>query len=188
MRIYYLSHPEVAIDPATAPPLWTLSDLGRARVRALSARGWPGGAVAVVSSPEVKAVETAALLGLPFVCDPGMGEVDRSATGYVPPERHEALADALFARPAVSAEGWERALDAQARVLAAFHRALEAAGDADLLLVGHGGVGTLLWCALTASPIRRSADQPGQGHVWALAAGTAPMRPLWPWTRFEALP
>jgi broad specificity phosphatase PhoE len=53
-----------------------------------------------------------------------------------------------------------------------------------LILIGHGGVGSLLWCALAGQPISRKADQPGQGHIWQMAFDPMP-RPLHPWQSFE---
>ena len=57
-------------------------------------------------------------LGLtPIVID-GLGENDRSSTGYLPKAEFEAVADAFFARPEESVRGWERAVDAQRRIVA----------------------------------------------------------------------
>lgn len=189
-RLYYVSHPEVAVDPATPVPDWGLSPAGRARAEALAASGWPGRPARLVASPERKAQETARLLarGAPFATHPAMGEIDRSATGYVPHARHEALADALFADPGASAAGWETARAAQARIARAYAgcaAAAEGPDAGDLVLVGHGGVGTLLWCHLTGRAIARGEDQPGGGHVWALALPGHAV--LHPWRRFEAV-
>lgn len=186
-RLFYLSHPEVDIDPAAPVPDWGLNAVGRDRAQALAGSGWPGGAVRIVASPERKAQETAAILsrGAPFQTIAALAEIDRSSTGFVPPARHEALADALFARPDQSAEGWETARAAQTRVRWALNAAMAGHDAGDLVLVGHGGVGTLLWCALADRPIARSEDQPGQGHGWA---ATLPgLVPLHPWISFEAL-
>ncbi|MCO5126674.1 MAG: phosphoglycerate mutase family protein [Rhodobacteraceae bacterium] len=190
----YLTHPEVAIDPAVPVPDWGLSDRGRARVLALAARGWPAGTGRIASSAERKAAETAgilaAALGLQVEHRPAQGEIDRSATGYVPHERHEALADRFFADPDQSAEGWETARAAGARVLAdleallARHGAGRGAGD--LLVVGHGGVGTLLYCHFAGLPPARRHDQPaGGGCVFALDLATR--RPSHGWRRAEDL-
>ncbi|MEO1460375.1 MAG: histidine phosphatase family protein, partial [Pseudomonadota bacterium] len=160
----YLSHPQVAIDPAVPVPDWGLNGTGRARTEALAAAGWLAGTRAIVSSAERKARETAAILagplGLAVTVDPAMHENDRSATGFLPGPEFEAVADAFFARPAESVRGWERAADAQARIVAGIARALAAAPAGDLLLVGHGGVGTLAWCHFAGRPIARSEDQP----------------------------
>lgn len=186
MRLIYISHPEVAIDPAVPPPDWGLSARGIARATGLALRCRPPVGARLIASAERKAQDCAQILGyhwgLAVQTDPAMGEIDRSATGFVPHALHEALADRLFAHPTESAAGWERAVAAQARIL----RAVESVrGAQDLILVGHGGVGSLLWCALTERPISRAEDQPGQGHVWQVQLGGATVN-LHPWQRFEA--
>ncbi|MEM7599722.1 MAG: histidine phosphatase family protein, partial [Pseudomonadota bacterium] len=76
----------------------------------------------------------------------------------------EALANAFFADPETSTQGWERAVDAQARITAAIDRLNAAAPPGDILVVGHGAVGTLLYCARAGLPISRTHDQgPGGG-------------------------
>lgn len=169
--IRYLSHPQVEIDPNRPTPRWPLNDRGVERARVFSGAACLAETVAIYSSGETKALETAALIaahrGLPIFVDEAMGEIDRSSTGFLPSEAFEAQADAFFARPADSVEGWERAMDAQARICAAFERASKAHPTGDLLLVGHGAVGTLLYCAKAGLEIARRFDQPpGQGgHV-----------------------
>lgn len=175
----YLSHPQVAIDPGLPVPRWSLSRDGRERMLAMCGPDWLETTTAIVSSSETKACEAAAILGaalglLPEV-DPALDEIDRSATGYVPHARHEALTDAFFARPDDSAEGWERARDVTARGMAALrhHVARHLASDAktasgDLLLIGHGAIGTLTMCALAGIAPERRHDQPsGGGAIWA---------------------
>ena len=54
-----------------------------------------------------------------FITHPGIGENDRSATGFLPREEFWATADLFFAHPTESIRGWERAIDAQARIVAA---------------------------------------------------------------------
>lgn len=170
MRVYVVSHPEVVVDPEVPVPDWGLSATGRRRLASLLAQPWAAGLTRVVSSTERKAVETAqalvASLGLPLVLDDQFGENDRSATGFVPPVRFEALADEFFARPGHSVAGWETARDAQRRIGAAVGRAVDGAAG-DVAVVTHGGVGTLLLCRLLGVPIDRRYDQPGQGSWYA---------------------
>lgn len=180
--IRYVTHAEVAVDPAIAVPAWSLSERGRARVVAMLGQPWLARVGRVVTSPETKAVETATILadhlGLALEMRPDTGEIDRTSTGFVPHERHEALSDLLFAHPDESAEGWERAIDAQARIVAALDDLLTGSAvpagtrDADVIVVGHGGVGTLWCCALAGWPIDRRRDQPGQGHYATVDAAT----------------
>jgi broad specificity phosphatase PhoE len=187
-RILYLSHPEVKIDPQVPVPEWEISDMGRSRVLAAVAKGWPGRGWLIVASPEVKAVQTAELLAnafaLPLHIHPEMGEVDRASTGYVPHARHEALADALFANLGTGPEGWESAQAASTRIVKCFEEVM-AEVYANILFVGHGAVGTFLWCALTQTPISRQQDQKGSGSYWAGDHGPDGFAPLHPWRTLE---
>lgn len=172
MLLRYLTHPQVRIDPDVPVPHWGLNEVGTARVAAFAARGVLGGTTTIVSSAERKAVETAepiaATLGIGSAVREAMHENDRSATGFLPPPEFETVADAFFANPAVSIRGWERAVDAQARIVRETDAVLAAHEDGDVLLVGHGGVGTLLFCHLAGMPIVRIRDQPaGGGNVFA---------------------
>jgi broad specificity phosphatase PhoE len=142
------------------------------------------GTRAVVSSAERKAIETAepiaAALGIEMIVREAMHENDRSATGYLPPAEFERMADAFFANPDVSVRGWERAADAQARIVRETRAVLASAPEGDVLLVGHGGVGTLLYCHFAGLPIGRSQDQPaGGGNVFAVERATGEVRHGW---------
>ena len=55
------------------------------------------------------------------------------------------------------------------RGMAALRRHVAAQDRGDLLLVGHGGIGTMIWCALAGLTPDRRHDQPaGGGAVWAV--------------------
>lgn len=182
--IRYLSHPQVAIDPAVPVPDWGLSPLGRARSQAFAAAPVLKATRRIVASSERKAVETAeciaALLGIAVEIRPAMHENDRSATGYLPPPEFEAMADAFFASPLLSVRGWERAIDAQARIVGEVEAVLAGPVEGDILLVGHGGVGTLLLCHLGAEPISRKRDQPGGGgNLFAFDVATRIVHHPW---------
>ena len=175
MQIYLVTHAEVAVDPSVPVPDWGLSAAGRSRLAHLVALPWVRDLSAVVSSTERKAVETAEVLaaaaGVPLATDEALGENDRSATGYLPPAEFEAVADEFFARPDVSVRGWERAVDAQRRIVAAVGR-VAAAATGDVAVVAHGGVGALLLCSLLGVPVDRRYDQPGQGSWYSFDAAT----------------
>jgi broad specificity phosphatase PhoE len=163
----YLSHPQVRIDPAVPVPCWGLSDVGRARAVALAAQPWIRRFGRVISSDETKAVETADLLAAALGCRTevfaSLHENDRTATGFLPPPEFEAVADRFFRHPDDSIRGWERAADAQARIIGGVARALADDPDTPAIITGHGGVGTLLWCHCAGRPIDRSHDQKGGG-------------------------
>ncbi|SEN40440.1 Broad specificity phosphatase PhoE [Pseudorhodobacter antarcticus] len=186
--ILYLSHPEVKIDPQTPVSEWDLSDQGRRRLLAAVARGWPGRGWRIIASPEAKAQQTAEVLSnafnLPLHTHPDMGELDRSTTGYVPHDRHESLANALFANRTNGPEGWESANAAQKRIAKAYGEVLaEVSGR--LLFVGHGAVGSFLWCALTKTPISRAMDQQRCGSFWAGLSQIDGFRPAQSWQALE---
>jgi broad specificity phosphatase PhoE len=166
-EVHFITHPEVAIDPAVPVPDWPLSPRGLARARAMLEQPWLAEVRSVFSSTERKATDMAALLsrhlGLGFTQAAALGENDRSATGYLEREEFEATADAFFARPEDSVRGWERAVDAQARIVAAVEDVLAQAPPGDVAIVAHGGVGALLLCRLKQVGISRAEDQPGQG-------------------------
>lgn len=188
LLLRYLTHPEVEIDPAVPVPQWRLSEVGRSRVQTLADTGWLTGTTRLISSEERKAVETAEILaeplGLPVEKHTEMGENDRSATGYVPPERFRKLADRFFAHPYQQVEGWESAADAQARIVRTFEEVLHIPPEGHVLIVGHGGVGTLLFCHLAGLPISAAHDQPeGGGCYFTMALDDR--RVLHPWRRIE---
>jgi broad specificity phosphatase PhoE len=172
MPALFISHPEVVIDPAVPIPRWGLTDRGIARMRAFAARPVAAGITEVWASSETKAIEAAGILagrfGLPVRVDDALHENDRSATGFLPPDEFGRVADAFFAEPEVRVRGWERAIDAQARVAAAVDRILTGSANPEgLAIVAHGAVGTLLLCRYLGEPISRARDQPFPGHYWS---------------------
>lgn len=196
MYALYVTHPEVVIDPNVATPRWGLSSLGRSRAERFANHPLVKPLTRLVSSTETKALELAAILatgcGAPVDSGDKFDENDRRSTGFVPSTRFEALADALFAHPDESAEGWETARDAQRRVVAGFNEVL-ASHDPNLPIgfTGHGAVGTLLKCHLGNLTIARSEDQrrignPGGGNVFVVRLSDQKL--LTDWIAMEDLP
>ncbi|HEY0421126.1 MAG TPA: histidine phosphatase family protein [Acetobacteraceae bacterium] len=186
---YFITHPDVAIDPAMPVPDWPLSERGRARMRAGLAQPWVRGIRAIHCSTERKAMDGAAILGealgLAFTPHPALGENDRSATGYLPREEFEQVADEFFAHPEASVRGWERAADAQARVVGAVDAILAARGEGDIAIVSHGAVGALLLCRLMGVTISRTHDQPPGNGGFFYAFDAATRRLHHGWQRFD---
>jgi broad specificity phosphatase PhoE len=190
--VRYLTHPQVLIEPLKDVRRWSLNSVGSARVSALAARlGVLSQTHRVISSDETKALETAGplalALGVKLEIRAQMHENDRSATGFLPPEEFEEVADKFFAEPSKSVRGWETAKAAQRRILAEVHACLEGPQDGDVLFVGHGGVGTLLFCALADVGIDRRFDQgPGGGGCW-FEFSLVGRKPLQGWQPMETL-
>ncbi len=186
---YFVTHPEVTIDPSVPVPEWPLSCQGIRRMILMLDQPWVGGVRAVFASSERKALDAAHILAghlsLSAVVIADLGENDRSATGYLPKAEFEAKADAFFARPDESVRGWERAIDAQSRIVRAANRAISMApADGDMAIISHGAVGALLRCHLKGVPISRTEDQPvGGGNVYSFDVATH--RLLTGWHRID---
>ena len=166
--VYFITHPEVVIDASVPVPDWPLSEKGRERMQLLVTKDWIPSITSIYSSTEQKAIDGAVILrealNLATVEMEALGENDRSSTGFLPKEAFEVMATRFFNNPEESIEGWERAIDAQSRIFNAVHNLIESDHTSgDIAIVSHGGVGTLLLCRLTGSPINRSMDQPGGG-------------------------
>jgi broad specificity phosphatase PhoE len=116
-----------------------------------------------------------------------MNENDRSARGFLPPDEFETTANQFFAQPLVSIQGWERAIDAQLRIVREVEHVLARNRAGDVLFVGHGAVGTLLFCHYSGFAIDRAYDQPaGGGQYFAFVKDGR--RVLHSWRRMEYLP
>lgn len=169
--IYFVTHPEVVIDSQRPVPRWHLSDVGIAGMRSFAASAVVRDVRSVWASTETKAIEAAGILagalGLAVAVDARLDENDRCGTGFLPLPEFQRVADAFFARPEESVQGWERAIDAQRRVVAAFDAIATKPAAGDTAIVAHGGVGTLLLCHLSNLPISRQHDQPSQGNYWS---------------------
>lgn len=146
--IIFITHPDVVIDPAIPVPRWPLSAKGRTRMDAF-AEALAGRPVAAVwSSDEQKALDGGAILasrlGAPHRIDPALGENGRESTGYIAPPEFWEVVDQFFAHPDESVRGWEKARDAQARIVEAVSRVAASEDEGVILVVSHGGVGALL--------------------------------------------
>jgi broad specificity phosphatase PhoE len=181
--VHVVTHPEVDIDPELPVADWTLSAAGLARlpvvIPVLSR------ATSVWSSNELKALQAAQLIAgalkLSPSIHPGLAEIDRSATGYLPEPEFWATYQQFLELPDVSARGWETAHDAQRRMMRAVDAVLadSRVGDGELVLVTHGGVAALLMAQLTGTPVQRLVDQPGQGSYFSFDRADRELRGGW---------
>jgi broad specificity phosphatase PhoE len=170
-QVIFLTHADVAIDPSVPVPDWGLNDTGHARHRAFAEDPCLSAVRAVYASTERKAREGAAPVakrfGLVLKTREDLGENDRSATGYLPPDAFWPVVDAFFAAPDTSVRGWETARHAQTRIATAIGQITVEAPEGDILVVAHGGVGNLLRCTLLGKEISREEGQPHpKGGCW----------------------
>lgn len=181
--LIFITHPEVTVNPSVPVGRWRLSDIGVARMRQFAESPVVTEVTSVWASTEAKAIEAAGILaarfgtGVEVATD--LGENNRSATGFLPPNEFEDVANAFFANPEESIRGWERAIDAQRRIRQAVDRITARHRGGDLAVVAHGAVGTLLLCSYRQQAISREADQPFQGHYWIATLPGLTIRQSW---------
>jgi broad specificity phosphatase PhoE len=144
-------HSAVTIDPSVPAHEWRLSVEGWKRASILAQQLADYHPVAVVSSHEMKARETASIiataLGIPQQTAAGLHEHVRH-TFITGPAEWDAAVAAFFARPDELVLGSETALQAQSRFSAAVSAILNLNKDlqGNLIIVTHGTVLTLfLW-------------------------------------------
>jgi broad specificity phosphatase PhoE len=168
--IIFITHPEVVIDPLQPIPQWPLSEIGRARMTRFAHMLAGRNVTAVHASAERKAMDGAEIVanafGLSYATAEELGENGRESTGYIaPPEFWEVVAE-FFAHPTRSVRGWERAIDAQARIVKAVSAvAANERSTGEIVIVSHGGVGALLTAHLQKVEIGRESrpSHPGGG-------------------------
>jgi broad specificity phosphatase PhoE len=167
---YFVTHPEVVIDPRVPITEWELTTEGRARAEALRHAVWLGQIGCVLSSTERKAEELAEILagssGTEHRRLSDLGEIDRSSTGFLEPPEFRLAVDSFFAQPNVSFRGWETAEHARGRIVDTVRNAILEHGPA-IAFASHGAVGALLLGELTGRSIPESEDQPGLGCYFA---------------------
>src|SRR5262249_39166237 len=141
--VYFITHPDVRIDPTVPVPDWSLSARGRARMARALMLPWVSSVRALWCNTERKARDGARILAvhlrIPVTELAELGENDRSATGYLPRSEFEIVANLFFAHPERSARGWERATDAQRRIVSAVNRVLVASAKCggNIAIVSH---------------------------------------------------
>jgi broad specificity phosphatase PhoE len=184
--VYFITHPDVVIDPVVPAPQWPLSPRGKERMKKLLAQPWMDSISSVYCSTEQKAIDGAEVLAehlsIRYTMIQELGEIDRSATGYLPKEEHDATAEAFFAHPEMSPRGWERAVDAQRRIVKAVERVIESdSEEGNIAIVSHGGVGTLYLCHLESHPISWEERQPGEsgGNYYCFDAQSKVLQDGW---------
>ncbi len=166
--VYFITHANVQIDPSVPITQWGLSATGKARHAEFNQTASNLNITAIFSSAEQKAIDGAASLSefvdIEYNAIQALHDNDRSATGYLPPPEFEKTADAFFEHPNESIRGWEKAIDAQKRVVDATNAILANNNTkGNVAMVAHGAVGALLLCHLSNVPITRKMDQPGSG-------------------------
>ena len=171
--VYFITHPDVVINPAIPPSKWPLSQQGQERMRRLSTRPEMNNISSIYCSTEQKAVAGAEILARSLSINyqkiAELSEVDRSSTGYLLLDDLRTTIDMFFTNPDQSSRGWETANHAQRRIVGAVETVIR--NDKctqDMAIVSHGLVGTLYLCHLKGVQISQQERQPGKngGHFY----------------------
>lgn len=194
MKVTYITHPDVVMDPDVPVPQWPLSEKGKTRMNAMLGLPWVKNVTSIWCSGEQKARDGATILGQHLGLEPnvheGLGENDRSSTGFLSQDAFFAMRDRFFQEPEANVEGWESAVDAQRRIVATVRTIVAASPeDAHIAIIAHGGVGTLLLTSVMNVEISLDLDQPGDagrvggyyfvfnGKTWELSRSWRPVDP-----------
>jgi broad specificity phosphatase PhoE len=167
-KIFFITHANVVVDPNKPVPDWGLSQKGKERHVLFNSNTETKNITAVYSSYEQKAIDGGLILsnhlGVELQKVESLRENDRSSTGFLYEEEFQTTANDFFANPNQSIRGWEKAIDAQNRIVFAMKNIISAdKSSGDIAVVAHGGVGTLLFCFLAGKEISRQYDQPQNG-------------------------
>ena len=166
---YYFSHTQIRVEPSVSVTDWHLSEEGRARALRVVNAPWLSRVTRVIASTEYRVIQTAHIFAgrrdLPVELHPQIDDSGRPLSDFLSVMELERTVAAFFARPLESPRpGWEAAALAQQRVVAGMNAVLDAkTDDGDLLIIGHGRIGTLLLCHLAPLPISREHYHPIRG-------------------------
>jgi broad specificity phosphatase PhoE len=167
--VYFFTHTQIRVDPAIPVRDWHLSDEGRARLLRVVSTPWVSRVTRVVASSEYRTIETAHIFAarrnLPVEVNSQLDEGARPLFEFLSVMDLDKTVDAFFQKPQESPRpGWETAGDLQRRAVAGIDAMVEAkSDDGDLLIIGHGRIGTVLLCHLAGLPISRDHFQPTPG-------------------------
>jgi len=150
-HLILVRHSLPEMDFAVSAHEWSLSDEGRRRCERLADALADYDLVAIVSSDEPKAFETAEIVaarfGLCVETEPDLHEHDRRGVGQLSREAFQDAVARLFADPGVLAFGNETGEQARQRFARAIERVLARHADGNVIAVSHGTVMALFVAA-----------------------------------------
>ena len=137
--VYYFTHTQIRVDPAVPVRDWSLTDEGRARVIRVTNAPWMSHVTRILTSSERRMVETAEIFAvrrhLRMEVNPRFHDSKRPLADFLSVNDLAIATDRFFFRPEESARpGWETAVEAQKRIVAAVEddlaaRTHDAAGE-----------------------------------------------------------
>lgn len=166
-KLYFSTHSDVEIVKDIPIENWHLSEKGKERFKLFLQQPWLSSIDTIYCSSEQKALDGAKIvsehLNKPYTEVSSIGEFDRSSTGYQPKEIFVENVKLFFGSPDISILGWETAQHTQDRIVKSFDEIINSNDDKNILIVAHGGVGSLYLAYLLNEPINIKWNQPGNG-------------------------
>ena len=154
-EIVFLRHAETLVDPDSPASEWHLAPSGRSESYELAASGILGEVDAIVSSDEMKAIETAEpfakMFGLEINRNHSFRELNRNTGPFLTREEYLSCVQEVLRNPSARPNGWECATDALSRTKRAVQQTMSQYGSKRVLVVSHGLVLTLYFADLQAT-------------------------------------
>ncbi len=152
MRMYFITHPVVNIDPRIPPNKWSISEEGWKQVRNLSKELFWKDVDTIFASTEPKANKAAEFwskkFGIPFSIVDDIQEIDRSSTGFVSQSDLNYIIDRFYSKPEERVRGWESANECLERMVRTINRLTEENRNKNIVIVSHGAIGNLYACKI----------------------------------------
>jgi broad specificity phosphatase PhoE len=147
-KLILIKHAAPKVEEGLPPEQWHLSEEGRDKCVALARALAAMGPAIVVSSEELKAVETAEVvareLGVPHRSAPDLHEHDRSNVPQLRTAEFISMMELLFRRPGELVLGTETAVAALSRFASALDEVVMEQPEGNVAVVSHGTVIALL--------------------------------------------
>ena len=150
MKLYFITHPAVNIDPKTPVSRWDISKEGWKQVERLSKEAFWKEVGAIFASTEPKANMAAEFwskkFNIPMKVVDGIQEINRSSTGFLPDEEHAEIVNGFYENPTKRIRGWESANECIDRMNNAMNKIIDESKGNNVAVVSHGAVGNLYVC------------------------------------------
>ena len=151
----FLQHTETLVSPDSPASEWHLAPSGQSESHELAASGILGEIDAIVSSDEMKAIETAEpfarMLGLEIDRNHDFRELNRSAGPFLIREEYLSCVQEVLRTPSARPNRWECAADTLVRTKSGVQQIMSQHGSKRVLVVSHGFVLTLHFADLQAA-------------------------------------
>jgi broad specificity phosphatase PhoE len=171
-KLYYITHPEVKIDPQIAIEDWNLSQIGRTKAINISKEPFWKDIDLIITSPEMKAQTTAKIISektkVPVIKKDCLAEFDRSSTGFLKYEKYMEYMNKFYTTPDQSIDGWETALDAQTRIINCIDEFIKDEKYNNIAVIGHGATATLYKCFIKQIAPSFDEDPKAQGKYFVV--------------------